>query len=47
MGSGKAFEVSPFEAARKLLSTEAQHLNLDTQFDFQDMHLIPTLIQQN
>ena len=49
MGSGKDFEMSPFEAARKLLSMEAQHLNLGAQSDliFQDMDLVPLLIQEN
>lgn len=49
MGSGKDFEMSPFEAARKLLSMEAQHLNLGAQCDliFQDMDLVPLLIQEN
>ena len=49
MGSGKDFEMSPFEAARKLLSTEAQHISLGTQSDlvFQDMDLVPLLIQEN
>ena len=49
MGSGKDFEMSPFEAARKLLSMEAQHLSLGAQSDliFQDMDLVPLLIQEN
>lgn len=49
MGTGKDFEMSPFEAARKLLSMEAQHLSLGTQSDliFQDMDLVPLLIQEN
>lgn len=49
MGSGKDFEMSPFEAARKLLSVEAQHLSLGAQSDliFQDMDLVPLLIQEN
>ena len=49
MISSKDFEMSPFEAARKLLSVEAQHLKLGTQSDlvFQYMHLIPPPIQQN
>ncbi|KAL3132947.1 hypothetical protein ABBQ38_006860 [Trebouxia sp. C0009 RCD-2024] len=49
MGSGKDFEMSPFEAARKLLSMEAQHLSLGSQSDliFQDMDLVPLLIQEN
>ncbi|DBA97121.1 TPA: hypothetical protein ACH3X1_014891 [Trebouxia sp. C0004] len=49
MGSSKDFEMSPFEAARKLLSMEAQHLSLGTQSDlvFQDMDLVPLLIQEN
>ncbi len=49
MGTSKDFEMSPFEAARKLLSMEAQHLSLGTQSDlvFQDMDLVPLLIQEN
>lgn len=49
MASGKDFEMSPFEAARKLLSMEAQHLSLGAQSDliFQDMDLVPLLIQEN
>lgn len=41
--------MSPFEAARKLLSLEAQHLSLGQQSDliFQDMDLVPLLIQEN
>lgn len=41
--------MSPFEAARKLLSMEAQHLTLGAQSDliFQDMDLVPLLIQEN
>lgn len=49
MGANKDFEMSPFEAARKLLSSEAQHLSLGHQSDliFQDMDLVPLLIQEN
>lgn len=49
MGATKDFEMSPFEAARKLLSLEAQHLSLGQQSDliFQDMDLVPLLIQEN
>ena len=49
MGTGKDFEMSPFEAARKLLSMESQHISLGTQSDlvFQDMDLVPLLIQEN
>lgn len=49
MGASKDFEMSPFEAARKLLSMEATHLNLGQQSDliFQDMDLVPLLIQEN
>ena len=39
--------MSPFEAARKLLSLEANRLSLGDQIDhvFQDMDLVPLLIQ--
>ena len=49
MGTGKDFEMSPFEAARKLLSMESLHISLGTQSDlvFQDMDLVPLLIQEN
>ena len=49
MGATKDFEMSPFEAARKLLSLESQHLSLGQQSDliFQDMDLVPLLIQEN
>ena len=52
MSQGKArtskdADMSPFEAARKLLSLEANRLSLGDQIDhvFQDMDLVPLLIQ--
>ncbi len=49
MGATKDFEMSPFEAARKLLTPEASTLSLSDQLDlvFQDMDLVPLLVQEN
>ena len=49
MGAIKDFEMSPFEAARKLLSPESTSLSLSDQLDlvFQDMDLVPLLVQEN
>ena len=40
-------EMSPFEAARKLLSFDADALSLSDQMElvFQDMDLVPLLVQ--
>lgn len=49
MGATKDYEMSPFEAARKLLSPESASLSLSDQLDlvFQDMDLVPLLVQEN
>ena len=46
-GAGKDAEMSPFEAARKLLSLDSRELHLGERADlvFQDPDLIPLLIQ--
>ncbi|GAB4817566.1 hypothetical protein N2152v2_004612 [Parachlorella kessleri] len=48
-GTAKDFEMSPFEAARKLLSPDCDSLSLGDQLDlvFQDMDLVPLLVQEN
>lgn len=47
MGTAKDMEMSPFEAARKLLSFDADTMTLSDQLDlvFQDMDLVPLLVQ--
>ena len=46
-GSGKDADMSPFEAARKLLSLDSRDLHLGQRADlvFQDSDLVPLLIQ--
>ena len=47
MGTSKDADMSPFEAGRKLLSTETQRWSLSDRMDlvFQDMDLVPLLLQ--
>ena len=47
MGTSKDADMSPFEAARKLLSTETARASLSERMDlvFQDLDLVPLLIQ--
>ncbi|KAK9807239.1 hypothetical protein WJX73_001054 [Symbiochloris irregularis] len=47
--SGKDADMSPFEAARKLLASESERMSLGDRVDcvFQDMDLVPLLIQEN
>lgn len=49
MGTNKDLEMSPFEAARRLLDAESVHLSLSDQIDlfFQDADLVPLLVQEN
>jgi replication factor C subunit 1 len=49
MGTAKDLELSPFEAARRLLSPEANELSLADQMElvFQDHDLVPLLVQEN
>lgn len=48
-GTSKDFEMSPFEAARQLLSPEGSRLSIGDQVElvFQDMDLVPLLVQEN
>lgn len=47
MATNKDADMSPFEAARKLLSSESSRTSLGDRVDlvFQDMDLVPLLIQ--
>lgn len=49
MGTSKDLEMSPFEAARRLLSFEADGPSISDQMDlvFQDPDLVPLLVQEN
>jgi replication factor C subunit 1 len=49
MSTAKDLEMSPFEAARKLLTFEAENLSLTDQMElvFQDFDLVPLLVQEN
>ncbi|KAL4547681.1 hypothetical protein Ndes2526B_g06916 [Nannochloris sp. 'desiccata'] len=50
MGTAKDLEMSPFEAARRLLDSDAcSGLSLADQIDlvFQDSDLVPLLVQEN
>lgn len=49
MGTAKDLELSPFEAARRLLSPEGNELSLADQMElvFQDHDLVPLLVQEN
>ena len=49
LGTSKDLEMSPFEAARRLLSFEGEGLSLSDQIDlvFQDADLVPLLVQEN
>lgn len=49
MGTAKDLEMSPFEAARRLLGLEAEGLSIGDQIDlaFQDADLVPLLVQEN
>lgn len=46
-GAAKDFDMSPFEAARKLLSGETERMSMSDRLElvFQDMDLVPLLIQ--
>ncbi len=47
MGTSKDADMSPFEAGRRLLSSETARMSLmdRTELVFQDMDLVPLLIQ--
>lgn len=47
MGSSKDADMSPFEAGRRLLSSETSRMSLmdRTELVFQDMDLVPLLVQ--
>ena len=47
MAVGKDAEMSPFEAARRLLSSESERMSMGDRVDcvFQDMDLVPLLVQ--
>lgn len=49
MATAKDLEMSPFEAARRLLSVDGEALSLGDQIDlvFQDLDLVPLLVQEN
>ena len=47
MGNSKDADMSPFEAGRRLLSSETSRMSLmdRTELVFQDMDLVPLLVQ--
>ena len=47
MATAKDAEMSPFEAARKLLSSESERMSMGDRVElvFQDMDLVPLLLQ--
>ena len=47
MSAGKDADMSPFEAARRLLSSESERMSLGDRVEcvFADMDLVPLLVQ--
>ena len=49
LGTSKDADMSPFDAARKLLESSSMHLSMSSRTDlvFQDDSLVPLLVQEN